>query len=121
LLFKGSDSHDSNSIVVDTGFDQRFMQTGKLGNGIYFTKSAEYAERHYAHQELDEDGAGSGLYGLFLNLVLCTPPTNDGRASQPHNRKGRQEDSQQLVAVQDKAQSYPLYLILYESAQPKRN
>ena len=97
------------------------MQTGKLGNGIYFTKSAEYAERHYAHQELDEDGAGSGLYGLFLNLVLSAPPANDGKASQPHNRKGRQEDPQQLVAVQDKAQSNPLYLILYESAQTKRN
>ena len=70
MLFKGSDHHNSNSIIEDTGFDHKFMQTGKLGTAIYFSKSAEYAEKHYGHNLLNDDGTQSGLHTLFLNYVL---------------------------------------------------
>ena len=100
--------------MEDTGFDSKFMQTGKLGNGIYFSKSAEYAERHYAHNMANDDGTPSATYTLFLSYVLFPA------ATQSQSKKSRGDDT--LFAIQDKAQAYPMYLIYYESGTPiKKN
>lgn len=88
-LFKGSDHIDSDLICEDMGFDDTFLQNGKLGKGIYFAKNADYSKLHWDRTE----SAESNLHSIFLCLVLVGVPSSEKDKS----RKKAQDNSEVFV------------------------
>ena len=92
------------------GFDDTFLQNGKLGKGIYFTRNADYAKQHWARTESSQ----SNLHSIFLCLVLVGLPL-----SEKDKPKKKTQDNTDLFMVQNNCQSYPLYRIVYEGSSKK--
>ena len=109
-LFKGSDHVDSDLISQHLGFDDSFLQNGKLGKGIYFAKNADYAKQHWARTESSQ----SNLQSIFICLVLTGVPL-----SEKEKPKKKAQDNSEVFMVQNNCQSYPLYRIVYEGSGKK--